>query len=502
MKTDNAPVTLPPLGETHLPHLASRGIRVPRYRRAALETGIVHFGPGAFHRVHQACYVDELLEYDPRWGLCEVALQSTTTRDALAPQDWLYSVATLAGEPHWQVVGAIREMLHAPSNPAQVIQQLGDARTHIVTATITEKGYCLRPDGGLDDTHPDIIHDLRHRDQPRTLIGYLARALRLRHDTHGKPLSIISCDNLADNGHRLQRAVLEFIANDDATLASWVQDTTVFPCTMVDSIAPATDPSLREQAAQVLGVHDGWPVQREAFSQWVIERNDAPVQPDWSSVGVTLTSDVAGFEHAKLRLLNAAHSALAYVGSLAGYDTVTQAMRDETLAGYIRQLMYQDIRPGLKAPAGLNLPAYISDILRRFSNPAIAHRLGQIAWDGSQKLPIRLLPTLRQNIATGSNIDRLCLTLAAWMHFLRRRASENAPITDPLADTLAALARNCTSDARHDVALFMGVQAVFGDELPRHTMLRSTLQAAYAHLTQVNDASSLAQALRRFGYLS
>lgn len=492
----------PLISDARLAQLAARGVQVPRYDRQRIGTGIVHFGPGAFHRVHQACYVDALLEHDPRWGLCEVALQSTSTRDALSPQQWLYTVATLDARPTLQIVGAIRDMLHAPADPARVLQRLAAPETHIVTATITEKGYCLRPSGGLDDTHPDIVHDFANRDRPRSLVGYLARALRLRHDSHRQPLSIISCDNLADNGHHLRRAVLEFIAQQDATLSAWVQDAIAFPCTMVDSIAPATDQALRDRVTEALEVEDRWPVQRESFSQWVIERTAASVQPDWASVGVTLTNDVSAFENAKLRLLNAAHSALAYIGSLAGHDTMAQAMRDTTLDNAIALLMRQDIRPALQAPQGMDLNTYSDDILRRFGNPAIAHRLGQIAWDGSQKLPIRLLPTLRFNLANAGRIDRLCLALAAWLHFLRRRTAAGLPITDPLADTLSDLARNCTGDAAHDIGLLMCLRPVFGDDLPRDTTLRRTLQSAYANLATVSDGPSLAHVLRQHGYLS
>ena len=475
--------------------LGNRGLRIPSYDRNAVAIGVVHFGPGAFHRVHQACYIDDVLHTDPRWGICEVSLHSTGVRDALQPQGGLYTIAILDEQSSFRVIGSVKEVLVAPESPSAVLDRMVAPTTYIVSATITEKGYCLNKEGGLDFSHPDIAHDLKHPEAPKTFVGFLARALRMRHDRGLEPFNVISCDNLADNGHRLRRAVLEFVRSSDPNLAEWVEKEVPFPCTMVDSITPATDDALRARVKDVLGVEDFWPVQREFFCQWVIENKLRGSQPDWAAVGVTVTDDVAGFERAKLRLLNGAHSTLAYTGTLAGYETVSAAMSDDALATFVRRMMIENIRSGLAAPQGLDLNQYIEAVLRRFRNPTIRHLLTQIAWDGSQKLPFRILPTITENLAAGRSISRLCVPLAAWFHFIRRMVRDERQIMDPLAAQLAGLAKQCNSDAAHDVGLFLDLEKVFSTELARNKTFRASLENAYAHLATVDSPATLGEAL-------
>lgn len=483
------------LNESLLPELAQRGIRVPQYARENTEIGVVHFGPGAFHRVHQACYLDETLARDPRWGICEVALQSSGVRDALAPQGGLYTIAVLDRQPSLRIVGAVRELLVARESSSAVLARLVAPTTKLITATITEKGYCLRPDGGLDTTHADIQHDLANPTAPRTLIAYLVHALRERRRHGMAPPNILSCDNLAENGHRLRRAVTEFAAQFDVDLSRWIADEVAFPCTMVDSITPATDDALRARVANALGVEDRWPVQREAFCQWVIEDALRGPAPDWAAIGVTVTNDVAGFERAKLRLLNGAHSSLAYLGSLAGLETVEQAVNDTALGAFAQQLMREDIRTSLVAPRGLDIDGYIEAILQRFRNPAIRHLLAQIAWDGSQKLPFRLLNTMEEALAAGRPIERLCVPMAAWFHFIRRKAAKGETITDPLAETLSGIGQRCSGDAAHDVSAFLEVERVWPTSLRNNATVRSALIAAYERLGAVSDSRTLAAAI-------
>ena len=483
------------LSNHSLASLRTRGIHVPAYDRSKIQIGTVHFGPGAFHRAHQAYYLDEALARDPQWGICEVALQSTGVRDALAPQDGLYTIAVLDEQPVFRVIGAIKELLVARESPRAVLERLVDPGTKLVTATITEKGYCLRADGGLDTQHPDIQHDLQHRDTPRTLVGYLAEALKRRREERTAPPNIVSCDNLADNGKRLRRAVIEFAAHADGELAKWIETEVPFPCTMVDSITPATDDALRARVNEALGVEDRWPVQREAFVQWVIEDTMRAPMPDWASVGVTVTNDVAGFERAKLRILNGAHSTIAYVGSLAGYETVFQAISDPTIDALVQRLMREDFKPSLKATRGLDIDAYIDAVLKRFRNPAIRHLLAQIAWDGSQKLPFRVLNTISEAIAAGRPIERLCVPLAAWFHFVRRKATKGEAIADPLADVLAELGRKCTGDAEHDVQLFLGLDKVWPRELATNDQVKAALVRNYERLSSIEDPATLKAAL-------
>ncbi len=388
------------------------------YDREATSIGVLHIGPGAFHRAHQADYFDRLLEHDPRWAISAVSLRSGDLKQALDPQDGLYTLATLDETTAFRVIGAHRERLVAPSP-----DRLAAPELKLVTLTITEKGYCLKPDGTLDLDRPDLS---------ASAISWLVEGLRSRRDTHTQPLAVLSCDNLPGNGHKLRAAVITLAAACDPDLAAWIAGEIVFPCSMVDSITPATDEDLKARVLEATGLEDAWPIQREAFTQWVIEDILPPGGPDLASIGVTLTRDVAAFEQAKLRLLNGAHSSLAYLGLLRGHETVAGAMADPELAGFIETLMRQDFAPTLPGDQG----AYIDAILKRFRNPAISHKLSQIAWDGSQKLPIRLLATVRDALEAGRPVERLARPVAAWMRFVERTGGA---IVDPLADRLATV---------------------------------------------------------------
>jgi fructuronate reductase len=370
------------LSERTLPHSPPEVLR-PHYDRASTRIGTVHFGPGAFHRAHQASYFDRLLEKDGSRAICAVSLKTASVPDALTPQDGLYTLVELDEAPTVRVIGAIRELLVATEDPAAVSRRLCDPDTSLITITVTEKGYCLDGGSELDFDHPDIVHDLRNPETPRSLIGWLARGLQMRHERGLAPCLVVSCDNLSDNGPTLRRAVLAFAARRDRALAGWIEERTRFPRTMVDSITPATDAPLRSRVAEALGLQDAWPVQRERFAQWVVEETDFTAQPDWASVGVTLSRDVSAYERAKLRLLNGAHSTLAYLGLLAGLETVAEAMAQPVLRAFVERLMIEDIEPILTAPRAGELVAYRQSILRRFENPAMRHLLAQIAWDGS-----------------------------------------------------------------------------------------------------------------------
>ena len=447
-------------------------IATPEYDRHALSTGIVHLGPGAFHRVHQAWFIESLLAQDPRWGICAVSLRNPDVRDALAAQDNLYTIAVRDETISYEVVGAIRELLVAPESPEAVLQRLCAPSTHVVTITVTEKGYCLAGDGSLDLAHPDIRRDLASPRAPGTVVGLLSEALRRRRAERTAPFAVISCDNLVDNGVKLARATAQFARAVDADLASWIQNNVFFPRTMVDSITPATTDALRASVTEALGVEDRWPVQREAFAQWVIEEGFRGETPDWERAGITLTNDVAGYDRAKLRLLNGAHSTLAYTGSLMGYRTVAEAMSDASLREVVETLMARDILPGLTAPRGLDLPDYIRAILKRFRNPSMHHELAQIAWDGSQKLPFRILGTVRDALAAGRPTGRLCLPLVAWMRFIRRAARRGDSVNDPLAAKLVEIGNACSGRGSKDVPLFLALDTVFPADLrsePRFT---------------------------------
>lgn len=451
----------------------------PGYRRSLTRVGTVHFGPGAFHRAHQAFYFDRLLEKDATRAICAVSLKTASLREALASQDGLYTLVELDEAPTLRVIGALRELLVAAESPAAVSRRLCDPDTSLITVTVTEKGYCLDGSGRLDLNHPDIAHDLRHREAPRSLIGWLMRGLSLRRERRLPPYLVVSCDNLSDNGPTLRAAVLAFAKRCDAALAGWIEAEARFPCTMVDSITPATDQALRERVVQATGLEDAWPVQRERFVQWVVEEVDFAAQPDWASVGVTVSRDVTAYERAKLRMLNGAHSSLAYLGLLAGLQTVAEAMAQPLLRAFIERLMIEDIEPTLTAPEPRALTAYRQSVLQRFENPAMRHQLAQIAWDGSQKLPIRILGTIADALRAGRPLRRLTVPIAAWMHFVRARTRDGVAIVDPLATHLTAIGQQMTGDSRHDLPLFYALPGVIPPVLAQEAQFARALGEAY-----------------------
>ena len=457
----------------------------PAYDRAAMHIGVVHFGPGAFHRAHQAEAFDRMLARDPRFAICEVSLRSDDVRAALEPQDGLYALLEREAEPSVRVIGSVARLLTAPNSPAAVGEMLAEPGVRFVTATVTEKGYGLTASGDLDVEAPAIRRDLDRPPAPESLIGWIVEGLRRRRALGLRPFTTLSCDNLSGNGARLRRGVLQFTESlGEHDLAAWIEGEARFPSSMVDSITPATDEALRERARAILGVEDAWPIQRERFTQWVIEDILPEDGAVFAEAGVTLAGDVALFEQAKLRLLNGPHSTLAYLGLLRGRVLVSDAMADEALAGFVEAMMREEIAPSLTSAPGLDLHAYIDAVLRRFRNPAIAHRLSQIAWDGSQKLPFRLLAAIADALDAGRPFERLAMAVAAWMAFVRQSARNGEPITDPLADRLLDLGRRCTGEPGHDVALFLSLDAVFPRRLAQDPRLRTALETACGRLLQ------------------
>ena len=454
----------------------------PRYAREACRVGWLHFGPGAFHRAHQSYYADRLLEQDPRWAISAVALHSSAVRDVLAPQNDLYCLVELAETARLRVIGALREILVAPQERPAVYARLESPETRLVTLTVTEKGYCLDGDGRLDLEHPDIAHDLRAGDAVRSVIGFLAEGLRRRRTRGTAPFAVVSCDNLPDNGPTLRAAVTAFAAEHDPELARWIEQEVSFPRTMVDSITPATDADLIARVAAESGLYDAWPVQREQFTQWVIEDVPAVRVADWAAVGVTLTRDVTLYDRAKLRVVNGAHSALAYLGLLRGHATVAEAMRDPQVARYVEQLLREEVAPGLPASESLDIGSYIEATLERFRAPSVRHQLAQIAWDGSKKLPVRLLPSVTDAMTAGRSWARLALALAAWMRFVIGRARAGGALTDPHAERLLAIGRACTDQPQQDVARFLGLEDIFPPALAGAVAFTTAVVAAYRGL--------------------
>jgi fructuronate reductase len=410
----------------------------PRGRTSA-GIGIVHFGPGAFHRAHQAAYVDTLLADDPRWQIAAVSMRSRGTVEALAAQDGLYTLAIRDREPSHRVLGVHRAFL-GPEDAEEVLRLLAAPATRLVTSTVTEKGYCLGRDGTLDLAHPDIAHDLAQPAVPRSLVGWLVRGLAARREAGTAPFTVMPCDNLPSNGRKVHEALTAFAREADPALADWIAGEVAVPGTMVDSITPASDEELYTAVAEQLGLTDRAAVQREAFAQWVIEDRGLAGGPDLAAAGAIVTDDVEAYEQAKLRVLNGAHSTLAYLGLLRGATSVADAMRDDALARFVESMMTEEVIPSLRPTRGLDLPAYAQAVLERFRNPAIIHRLDQIAQDGSQKLPYRLGDPLAAALAAGRDPRRITAAFGGWIAWLMRRAREGAPVIDPAGPALAAAA--------------------------------------------------------------
>jgi fructuronate reductase len=461
--------------------LSKPGLIWPAYQVDAVTIGIAHIGPGAFFRGHLAVYVDDLLARDPRWGICAVSLKSAGVTEALSPQDNLYVLAELDRVISYRVIGAVRETLVAASTPELVVARLGDPKVGVVSLTITEKGYCLDGAGRLDMKHPDIQHDLADPKVPVSAIGWLVLGLRERFAQGVQPFAVLSCDNLNNNGGKLRQALVDFARVLDPVLSEWIEQNIIVPRTMVDSITPATDDALRARIVEECGLYDAWPIQRETFRQFVIEDIFGRCGPDLASVGAELTRDVTVYESAKLRLLNGAHSTLAYLGLLAGFETVFEAMSNPELSGLVEAMMVDDIAPTL-TNTDMNVGGYVDDVLARFRNPAIKHLLSQIAWDGSKKLPIRLLDTVRDVITADRSTARLALPVAAWIRFIVTRTRDQIAIVDPLADRLRAIAAQATGQGAHDVPIFLNETGIFPDAIIRDAAFTGQVIAAYDDL--------------------
>ena len=467
---------------------------LPRLSRTtpAAKAGIVHLGLGAFFRAFGAIYIEEAMKASGgtgqnNWGIIGVSLQSPRMHDQLAPQDFVYTAQELGPEGETlRQVEIIRDVLVARENPEAVLAAMADPDVRIVTLTVTEKGYCHDPaTGRLNADHPDITHDLKAA-LPVSAPGYLVRALARRKAAGLPPFTVLTCDNLPDNGRLVRRIVLDLAGKLDPELAAWIETEGRFPATMVDRIVPATKPEDIDALACKTGRYDAAPVLHEPFRQWVVEDDfvtayGADARPDLGAVGVELVENVTAFEHMKLRMLNGTHSSLAYLGYLAGHETIAETVADPLFARFVKNLWRQEIIPSFEAPPGVDLEAYADALFERYANPGIQHRTWQIAMDGSQKLPQRFLGTVRDNLTNGRNCPGLCLAIAAWMIYVGGTDLEGKPIDvrDPLSDRLKSLVGESDGDAGK-VAALLGVNEVFEPGLA--AAILAPVTAAYAAL--------------------
>ncbi len=461
-----------------------------------LTVGIVHLGLGAFHRAHQAVYTEGAMAAsgETRWGICGVSQRSPAVVDDLQPQDGLYTVVERSSANDYRVRAPLRELLFA-RDPA-LMQWLAAPSTQVVSLTVTEKGYRHDPATRRLNVADDDIRADAAGPPPTTVVGQLVRGLEARYRDNGAPLTVVSCDNLTANGATLRGLVGDFSAllPHDEGFVSWLAHSISFPSTVVDRIVPATTAVDRSDVARFLGLDDEGAVVTEAFSQWVIEDTFAAARPAWEMAGAIFTDDVAPYEALKLRLLNGSHSALAYLGLLAGYEYVSEFVEVDAVAAYVRALMAESVG-SLVVPVGFDVAAYQEQLIERFANPGLRHRLDQIATDGSQKLPLRLVGTITQLRAAGEQPVLSVLAIAAWMRFVSTRRDDEGrslPLDDPLAQRILDVLGDAALPATV-VDRLLSLHEVFGD-LGDDAVVRDLLVAALAELTRGGALATLRNA--------
>jgi mannitol 2-dehydrogenase len=479
---------MPPLEPASL-SLLPRAVSRPTYDRSQVRTGIVHVGVGAFHRSHQAMYVDRLLEQGRAqdWGICGVGVLPSDRRmaEVMAAQDGLYTLVTkhADGTLDARVIGSIVEYLLAPDDPEAVVEKMAAEQTRIVSLTVTEGGYNFSPvTGAFDPDGPDIAHDLQPGVPPRTTFGLVTEALSRRRQRGLAPFTVVSCDNIQHNGDVARRSFTAFAALRDPDLGAWMSEEVLFPSSMVDRITPATTDEDRAEVAERLGVEDGWPVVCEPFTQWVLEDRFSLGRPPLEDAGVQVVDDVEPYELMKLRLLNASHQALAYLGHLAGYRLVHDAAQDPLFQRFLLGYMEEEATPTLRPVPGIDLDDYRHDLIARFSNPAILDTLARLAFDGSERLPKWLLPVIRENLDTGGEVRRSAAVVAGWARYAEGVDEEGQPIEviDRRRDSLTARARL----QREDPLAFLADRDLFGDLVDDERFTspyRAALTSLHAH---------------------
>ena len=449
--------------------------------------GIVHLGAGAFFRAFGAVYTADAMRSDGGdWGVTAVSLRSATVRDALKPQGCAYHSVTLdAKGSQIDRIEVIEDILVAPENPQAVLNAMANPDVKIVSLTVTEKGYCHNPASGeLRLDHPDIVHDLAHSNVPRSAVGFLVSALSMRRDAGQGAFTVLSCDNLPDNGALTRNVVLAFANKVSPDLAVWIKTHARFPATMVDRITPATTDADIAMVASRTGYLDQGCVLHEPFRQWVIEDDFVGGhRPAWNASGAQFVQDVRPFETMKLRCLNGTHSALAYLGYLAGYETISDTATDPAFAAYLDRLWKREIIPTVPVPEGEDLARYCRNLKDRYQNQNIRHRTWQIAMDGSQKLPQRILGTIADNLDAGRPIGGLALAVAGWMRYVGGvdEAGQVIDVRDPMSKRLKAVS-NAQSDPAGKVANLLQLRDIFPAELAENPVFASAVTSAYADL--------------------
>ena len=483
------------LNESTLSQFAST-VATPDYDRAALSSGIVHFGVGNFHRAHQAMFIDRILARGVTdWAICGVGVLDfdEAVRDALRAQDNLYTLVTIApdGSTEARVIGSIHEYLYAPDDPNAVLDRLADPATRIVSLTITEGGYSVNDaTGEFDPRDPLTLHDLEPDSGPPTsVLGYIAAGLARRRAAGTPPFTVMSCDNIQGNGHVVRTALLGFAGRKDPDLAAWIAGHVAFPSSMVDRITPATTDETRKSVRAEYGIEDRWPIRAEAFAQWVLEDTFPLGRPPYELVGVQVVDDVEPYELMKLRLLNAAHQAVGHLGLLAGEEWVHEVCQEPLFADFLLDYMHLEGIPTLLPVPGIDLDAYCEELIDRFSSEAIRDTLARLTFDASDRIPKFLLPVVRRQLETGGEIRRSALVLAAWSRGLEGRDENGGPV--PINDRRATELMAAAQAEQVTPGSFLDYHPVFGD-LGANPRLRDAYLACRASLIERGARATVA----------
>ena len=463
-------------------HQGRPEVALPSYDPATLTPGIVHIGVGAFHRSHQAMYIDRLLNTGGHtdWAICGVGLVPSDVRmqGVMAEQDHLYTLATWhpGGQAGARIIGAICGYLYAPDDMEAVLEQLADPATRIVSLTITEGGYNVSDaTGEFDAANPDVAHDLLPDAVPRTVFGVLTEGLRRRRERGLGAFTVMSCDNVQGNGHVARRALTSFARLRDPGLAAWIAEQVAFPNSMVDRITPVTTEAMRRQVADLYGIDDAWPVIAEDFTQWVLEDRFSLGRPPLEQVGVQLVSDVEPYELMKLRLLNASHQAMSYLGLLAGYSYAHEVCQNDVFRRFLLGYMAREATPTLRPVPGIDLAAYQQQLIDRFASTAIQDTLARLVFDASERIPKFLLPVLREQLSTGGEIGHCALIVASWSRFLEGTDEAGRPL--PVQDRRSEQLQEAVRREQEQPGAFLELRDVFGD-LGSNARFRSAYLAA------------------------
>ena len=452
---------------------------------------MVHFGVGNFHRTHQAIYCDDLLcQGETQWAITGVSLRSAKLRDALAPQDFLYTQVTLGTDTAYRIVGSIKDVLVAPKNPARVIDAVANSPTQIVTTTITEKGYYLSS-GVLDENHTDIRKDTASLDRPHTIYGYLAAAIIKRCHNGGTPLTVICCDNIQGGGEHLQTGVNKLLAQHCDQSRSWAERRVAFSSSMVDRVSPATDDQLRQSVTSQLQIIDAWPVAAEPFRQWIIEDKFAGKRPPFDRAGALFVKDIAPFEQMKLRFLNAGHSIAATLGYLAGDQSIHQSLQRPPILAFVNQTLLNNVLPVTQIPEGSEGKAYITQVLGRFQNSALPYAVLQVGTDSSQKIQQRWLPTIDDALELNGDTSYLTLALAAWVVYIQK-ALNSDELNDPLREEFSQIGNgnNATTIRR-----FLALAGAEKFHFFTHADFMASVNSHYQAITDLGIERALAEFL-------